>query len=139
MAPELHRRIPSVAQSDLYSAGILGIELLTGRPLFRAMPEKKLMEAKQDLPDRLEEILPHYVQESTSFMTFLRALVNPDPDRRYISSREAESGQSGLFVLNRELVQMNVDAEYERELETYISKIVDSETKQFAKLDQPGL
>ena len=44
MAPELHQRSPNRAQSDLYSVGILGIELLTGRRLFTAHQEKDLME-----------------------------------------------------------------------------------------------
>lgn len=129
MAPEVHRRESGRAQSDLYSVGIVGIELLTGRPVFQAGTEAELLEEKLRLPGRLHDLLPHYVQESQTFMRVLRTLIEPDPERRYISSREAESGQSGLWALNRELVRMNVDAAYERELASYMEKVAQSPGK----------
>ncbi len=131
MAPETHLRKPSLAQTDLYSVGLVAIELLSGKPLVKARNEEDLLEFKMTLPDRLHEILPEYVLESSLFMELLQSLINPDPDKRVQSSREAEAGENGLATLHRDLVRMQVDANYGRELENFLSKLLTPRPKQF--------
>ena len=133
MSPETHRRKRVSSQSDLYSVGILGIEMLCGSQMTRAHDEKELLAFKMKLPERLRDILPQYVQESALLTDLLRGLIQPDPAQRSAPIGAAEKVEQALGMLHRELVRMGVDADYGRELENYLSKLVDSETKQIEK------
>ena len=130
MAPEIHERRPAQAQTDLYSAGILGLELLTGSRLIQARSEEELRAFKLALPDRLDELLPPHVLENKDFVNMLHRLIHPVPEERYGSAREAESGAEGLSEVHRQLVKIDQDADYGRELENYISKLVDPRTNE---------
>lgn len=133
MAPEIHRRERIRIQSDLYAVGILAIELLAGRPMLQSTDEETLLAFKLSLPNRLAEYLPNYVTASDRLMTTLQGLIMPDPDQRYGSSREVEVGESGLAEIHRQLVHMDVDAEYGRELEMYLGKLADPVSNQIEK------
>jgi serine/threonine protein kinase len=130
MAPETHRREPSLVQTDLYSVGLLGIEMLIGRPVVRGRTERELLAAKLELPGQLEKILPRHVLDSVLFTRMLRNLVDPDPQNRFESARDAEAGTEGLGALHRELIRMRVDADYERELEQFLTKVLEPRSKQ---------
>jgi serine/threonine protein kinase len=129
MAPETHRREPGRAQSDLFSVGMMGIEMLCGRNLMASNNEEELLAFKLELPDRLHEILPEHVRKSSTLVEILRGFIFQDPDRRFGSARAAESGPRGLLNMHRELARMEVDANYGRELEGYLSKFANPMTK----------
>ena len=130
MSPETHRRERAHPQADLYSVGLLGIEMLTGRQMIPARSEAELLQFKLALPDRLPEILPRHVQESDLLTSLLRGLIHPDPEQRSAFIGEAERVEQAFGILQRELVRMDVDADYGRELETYLARIRKSDAKQ---------
>ena len=135
MAPEMHQRIASRAESDIYSVGIVGIEMLRGE---RVIPrdlrdEQKLYEFKMGLADRLHELLPENVQQNEELMAMFRLFVHPDMKQRHQTSGEAEAGVHGLAEVHRQLVRSGIDAEYDRELSLYLSKLVDSRINRIEK------
>ncbi len=129
MAPETHRLQAGSQQTDLYSLGLIALELLRGEPLCPPdTHQDKLLEAKMNLPDRLEKLLPHYVTENRSLVNILKRLLAPDPQDRYQSAKEAEIGENGLIVINRQLIHAGLDTEYARDLSDYLEKLVDPQT-----------
>lgn len=130
MAPESHRRQPADIRSDLYSLGLVAIELLRGEPIAArtGLNEDQLMAAKQALPGRLQDMLPPYVAANRELMQILRRFVEPDPAGRFSTAREAEVGSQGLLVIEKQLVQANLDTEYERDLADYLARLVDPKT-----------
>jgi len=125
MAPEIHRRERYRIESDLYSAGLVGIELLRGEALadYSRMNEQDLLEFKMQLPKRLPSMLPPHVRRNAEFVNLLLKFVDPDPDRRFHSAQEAESGSSGLALLHKQLTMLGKDSEYDRDLESYLAKL----------------
>jgi serine/threonine protein kinase len=133
MAPEIHRREVTRVQSDLYSVGILGLEMLMGERLIDSNEETHLLNFKLELPNRLQDLLPRHVRESETLVRMLRGFVDPDPKNRYANARDADAGTIGLANLHRELVRMEADADYGRELESYLSKLVNPDTKRIER------
>ncbi len=129
MAPETHRLQAGSPQTDLYSLGLIALELLRGEPLTApdSTPEE-LLNAKRTLPARMETLLPPYVAENGSLVRILKNLLAPDPTRRYASARDAEVGKDGLIVIDRQLIQAGLDTEYARDLSDYLAKLVDPQT-----------
>ena len=108
----------------------LALALLTGTRLTRARTDEELLTFKRQLHGRLEALLPPHVQENRDFVEMLQRLTHPSPEGRYASAREAESGTEGLSEVHRQLVKMDQDADYGRELEHYMSKLIDPRTKE---------
>ncbi|MCX6996342.1 MAG: hypothetical protein NTV49_04490, partial [Kiritimatiellaeota bacterium] len=124
MAPEIHRRDCSLTQSDIYSAGLVGLEMLRGdTSLDPGADEAAMLKAKEQLPGRLVNLLPDYVRQNAQFVILLQRFLEPDPRRRYAHAAEAEVGSEGLLLVHRQLAQLGKDAEYGRELETYLGKL----------------
>ena len=125
MAPEIHRREPGLIQSDLYSIGLLGLQLLRGEPFIdpKGVSEEELLEFKMKLPERLPELLPEHVKQSEQIVYLLRRFLDPKPENRFPNAREAGSGKEGIQVVHKQLMLMGKDTEYGRELEHYLSKI----------------
>ena len=123
MAPEIHRRTPPVVQSDIFSAGLVCVEMLRGTPVCDpAMNDADLLQFKLKLADRLVDFLPHYVVQNERFVHTLKRMLAPDPARRFSSVTEVDSGPDGLLHVHKQLVHMGKDTEYGRELEHYLSK-----------------
>jgi serine/threonine protein kinase len=124
MAPEIHRREVSMLQSDIYSVGLVGLEMLRGDTGLKPnMDEQEMLDAKILLPRKLMTLLPEYVRQNAPFVVLLQRFLDPDPRRRYNNATEAEVGSEGLLLVHRQLVQSGKDAEYGRELETYLAKL----------------
>jgi serine/threonine protein kinase len=125
MAPEIHRRQPPTVQSDLYSTGLVGVEMLRGDPVTEALSkESDLLAFKLTLPERLPELLPPYVRRNERFVRTLQRMLDPDPAKRFVSTSDADSGPEGLLYVHKQLVHMGKDTEYGRELEHYLAKVV---------------
>lgn len=131
MSPETHRREPGSVQSDLFSVGLIALELLVGEPitLDAAMDEAGLLKLKMNIVSRLEHILPPYVLENTDLVGILRKLLAPAPANRYQSAKEAEVGESGLSVIDKQLVYADLATEYARDLSDYLAKLIDPQTQ----------
>lgn len=132
MAPEMHRRETALPQSDIYAVGLVGLEMLRGQPLLTGtgMNEAELLQYKLTLCERLPELLPEHVRRNSEFVEVMRRFLNPDPKKRFASAQEAESGPGGLILVHKQLALLGQDTEYGRELEGYLTKLVDPRTGQ---------
>lgn len=125
MAPETHRREPANEQADIYGVGMVGLELLRGRPLVDAshMTEEDLYNFKMDLPNRLHDLLPQHVRENEAFVDVISRFIHPDPDRRYRDVIAAETEQEGLRIVHRQLTALGKDVDYVRVMGSYMSRL----------------
>lgn len=125
MAPENHRREPATEQSDIYGVGMVGLELLRGKPLVDAshMTEEDLYNFKMDLPNRLMDLLPPHVRENEAFVGVLAKFIHPDPGQRYRDVIVAETEQEGLRIVHRQLIALGKDVDYVRVMGSYMSRL----------------
>ena len=127
MAPETHAERVARTQSDLYSLGLVGLEMLRGERLFPpelGQNEPALLQAKRELPGRLYDLLPDHVRQNAQFLLLLQRFLDPNPAGRFATAEEAEVGSGGLAMLHKQLTLAGKDTEYGRELETYLAKVV---------------
>lgn len=126
MAPEIHRRQSPLVQSDIFSAGLVCLEMLRGAPVCdSAMSEDSMLQVKLELSDKLHDYLPPYVSRNERFIHTLRRMLAPEPALRFASISEVDSGPDGLVHVHKQLVHMGKDTEYGRELEHYLSKFME--------------
>lgn len=126
MAPEQHRKEPAAIQSDLYSIGLVGLEMLMGRPFVDPsnMNEQQLLEFKLTLPDRLSELLPDHVLRNVELVGMLMRFIDPAPENRFPNAGTAESKKEGLALVHRQLTQTGQDTDWDRELAEYLGKLL---------------
>jgi serine/threonine-protein kinase len=131
MSPEGHRRQPPDMRSDLYSLGLVALELLRGEPLTSddGIAEADLLDLKLHLQERLPDMLPAYVLANRKLVGIISRFLDPDPAKRYATAREAEVGDDGWLVIDKQLVHANLDTEYERDLADYLAKLLDERTQ----------
>ena len=127
---------PSTHQSDLASLGYVTVELLAGRPVFSGVNDlNTLIKAKRSLVERLPDLLPEEVVCNDLLMTFLRGLVEPDPEDRFSSAEIAETHEDGAGAFHRQLIIGDLASEYENDIRIWIEELVeidhihDEETK----------
>ena len=123
-APEMLERNEFTSRSDLASLGYVLIEILAGRPLFAGLTSLgELLEAKWTLPQRLERILPDDVTDSELLMNICRRLTAPDPQVRFDSAEDADTGENGLAEFQRTLVIGDLASEYENEVRVWLEEL----------------
>lgn len=130
MAPETHRREPGSAQSDIYSLGLVAIELLRGKRLVATEhpTEDELLQTKLDLPNRLGSLLPAHVSRNAELVDILQRCIAVDPRTRFAAAEDADVGHHGLRIVEKQLVQAGLDSEYGRDLALFLAKLVDQHT-----------
>jgi len=64
------------------------------------------------------------VRHNAQFLILLQRFLEPNPAGRFADAEEAEVGSNGLSMLHKQLTLAGKDTEYGRELENYLSKIV---------------
>ena len=130
MAPETHLRKKIGVESDLYSVGLLGLEMLTGEPVTDSeeLDEEELLQVKMELVDKLPDILPSSVRKLKHLVQTIRRLLQPYPEDRYPSAKEAEVGDDGLKVIDKQFLSSSRAVEYDLEMADYLSKLVDEKT-----------
>jgi serine/threonine-protein kinase len=124
-APEVLLGERYTPQSDLASLGYVLIELLSGCSLFENLkPGRELLEAKQLLPRRLPELLPERVQKCDTLVELCRRLVEPNPDRRFGSAREADLDlDCGALAFLDSLVRGDLATAYEHEIRLWLEAL----------------
>jgi eukaryotic-like serine/threonine-protein kinase len=125
MAPEVHRREPTQIHSDIFSIGLVGIVLLSGKKtVFRhVMSEQDLLEFKLTLASRLGSLLPPYVLENHKLVALLQRFVAPNVKDRFPDAQTAESDAQGLRMVHKQLTLSGKDSDYGREISTYVSAV----------------
>lgn len=129
MAPETHRLEPGRAQTDLFSAGMVALEMLCGESLQACndMDDETLLQFKLFLHGQVEAMLPIHIRKSKSIVRLIKRFLDPDPELRYGSARDAEESYYQLRGIYGEISQ-TANIEYDRELLTYLQKITDPNT-----------
>ncbi len=123
-APEMLDRNEISPRADLASLGYVLIEILSGRRLFAGLNTLgELLEAKWTLPQRLDNIMPEEVTDSHLLMAICKRLIAPDPQLRYDSAEEANTGKNGLAAFQRTLVMGDLASEYENELRLWLEEL----------------
>jgi serine/threonine-protein kinase len=129
-APEVLEVNVCTPRSDLASLGYVLIELLAGRP---ALPEtmtfRELLEAKRHLPQRLHELLPDEVMCNGLLMNFIRGLIAPDPNRRFVDAESAEHVDQGAAAFHRQLVRGDLASEYANDLRVWLEELLQVEER----------
>ena len=121
MPPEVHRREGLTPVGDLYSAGLVALELLHGDYLINPRNnEKVLLEFKMDLPNQIGDFLTPKLRENSVLMDTLKRLLAPEPRDRYASAADADTGTTGVRRIHRQLLRADLDTDYGRELESYM-------------------
>jgi len=130
MAPEVHRREPGCLQADLFSAGLVGLEMLVGKQITAMMDfnENELIDFKTTLAARIEDWLPPDVLKNVELVNVFKHLLEPDMANRFASAKDAESGAQSFATARLWLRDYERETEYERELEAYLRKLTDEET-----------
>lgn len=130
MAPEIHLRKAGMAQSDLFSIGLVALEMLRGGQitLLADLNETALLEIKESIVSNLELYLPHTAHSNKRLLRMLTRFLHPDPERRFSHASDAESGEDGLISTRQGLSDVEREVEYATELERYLKKLQDPET-----------
>ncbi len=122
MAPELHRRETITPQADLYSTGLVLMEMLHGGPLIDLYStEAEIHKFKLTLPDQIPTFLPEALRRNKELLQILRRLLAIDLADRYQTAEEADTGAEGARVIHQQLAKADLDSDYALELETYIA------------------
>lgn len=123
-APEVLENNDASPRSDLASAGYVLVELLSGQnPFPGEMNLRDLLEAKRELPQRLDQVLPQEVLRNELLMNFLRGLIAPDPNRRFPSAEAAELVDQGAAAFQRQLVIGNMATEYDNDIRVWLEEL----------------
>jgi eukaryotic-like serine/threonine-protein kinase len=123
-APEVLENNDASPRSDLASAGYVLVELLSGQnPFPGEMNLRELLEAKRELPQRLDRVLPNEVLRNELLMNFLRGLIAPDPNRRFPSAEAAELVDQGAAAFQRQLVIGNMATEYDNDIRVWLEEL----------------
>jgi serine/threonine-protein kinase len=125
-APEVLEDEVPTPRSDLASLGYVLIELLSGRPPFAGLNNRReLLEAKRFVAQRLHMILPDDVTRNDLLMHLVRGLIAPDPNRRFPTAQDAELQEQGAAAFHRQLVKGDLSVEYDNEIRLWLEELRD--------------
>ena len=123
-APEVLDNEPTTPRSDLASVGYVLIELLSGRNIFAGHEKlRDLIDAKLELPNRLEEVLPDDISRNDLLMNFLIGLIAPDPNLRFANAEAAEHVDKGAAAFHRQLVIGDMSTEYNNDIRLWLEEL----------------
>lgn len=127
-APEVLEGSDCTPRSDLASLGYVLVELLSGIQPFAGKEKfKDLLEAKRQLPQRLDEILPQEVTVNSLLMNFCRGLIACDPTKRFPSAEAAELVKGGAAAFHRQLIMSDMASEYDNEIRLWLEEVKELE------------
>ena len=123
-APEVLENQASTPRSDLASVGYVLIELLCGQNIFAGHDKfADLMQAKRELPSRLDELLPDDLLGNTLLMNFISGLIAPDPNRRFPTAEAAEHVEQGAAAFHRQLIMSDMATEYDNDIRLWLEEL----------------
>jgi serine/threonine-protein kinase len=123
-APEVLEERDATPRSDLASVGYVLIELLSGmNPFGDHTKLRDLLQAKRELPSRLDSILPEDILCNELLMNFLQGLIAPDPNRRFPSAEAAEHVDKGAAAFHRQLILSDMATEYDNDIRVWLEEL----------------
>ena len=124
-APEVLESNGATPRSDLCSLGYVLIEMLSGIPSFEGYRDTaELLYMKRVLPQKLHERLPQDVLVNDLLMNFIRNLIAPDPNCRFISAEVAElKKENGAASFHRQLIKSDLATAYENEIRLWLEEL----------------
>ena len=130
-APEILENYEATPRSDLASVGYVLIEMLSGvSPFAGQVKMRDLLQAKRELPNRLEQILPEDVLRNDLLMNFLQGLIAPDPNKRFADAEAAEHVEQGAAAFQRQLVLGDMATEYDNDIRVWLEELRSLENEQ---------
>tara|TARA_B100000519_G_scaffold58629_1_gene48997 strand:+ start:416 stop:1597 length:1182 start_codon:yes stop_codon:yes gene_type:complete len=124
-APEVLKGELASPLSDLASLGYVLIELISGKNPFAGKRNyDEMVQAKLDLPNQLEEILPPKLGNKEFLINFCRKLIAVDPADRFENAAEAHINNQGAADYHRQLLMDNSseNVEYEHEIGLWLEE-----------------
>jgi serine/threonine-protein kinase len=117
---ESHERTP---RSDLASLGYVLVELLTGKRLFAGLQTVgQCLQVKRDLPHRLWDLLPEGVRSDRWLIEFCQRLIDPRPERRFISAEDADlNSMHGAHAHFSQLYKDGLGVAHENEINRWVN------------------
>jgi eukaryotic-like serine/threonine-protein kinase len=123
-APEVLKGDKNTPQSDLASLGYVLIEMLAGQSPFEGLTDyRSLLDAKQDLDQRLKSLLPDEVSCNEMLLHLCQKLIAPDPARRFRDAQAADLDRKGAADFHRQLVKGDLSSEYEHDLRLWLEEL----------------
>jgi serine/threonine protein kinase len=143
MAPETHLTQQNMTVSDIFSTGLVALEMLLGRHPVETdnVSEQALIDAKLILADKIETLLPKDMRSDETLVGTLRRFLAADPQYRYQTAREILDDDHGLRPLSTEITLSNPDTDYAREIQLYMGLALQEGVDQLAagtSLNQPN-
>ena len=109
------------------------IELLSGtNPIRKHEKLRDLLQAKRELPSKLERILPEEVVCNDLLMKFLNGLISPDPNRRFANAEAAVHVDTGAAAFHRQLIMSDMATEYDNDIRVWLEELQRLESDQGA-------
>jgi eukaryotic-like serine/threonine-protein kinase len=123
-APEVLSGNKNTPQSDLASLGYVLIEMLAGRSPFEDLNDvRSLLAAKQNLDQRLKDILPGDVSCNEMLLHLCQKLIAPEPSKRFADAQTANLGRRGAAAFHRQLIKGDLASEYEHDLRLWLEEL----------------
>ena len=98
------------------------------RPVSGINDIQEMIQAKNSLPQRLNEILPEEITCNNLLMSFLRGLIAPQPKQRFASAEHAELVDQGAAAFHRQLIKSDLASEYENDIRIWIDELFEMES-----------
>lgn len=122
MAPELHERQKITRQADIYSCGMVLLEMLHGGHVIDLYAQERDIHLfKLELPDIVGDFLPKPLRKNKELIAILRKLLAVNLEDRYPTAEDADTGTDGASLIFKQLVKANLHVDHGVELETYMS------------------
>jgi serine/threonine-protein kinase len=120
-APEVIETGKFEMNSDLASLGYVFLELVSGRSPFDDVKTKaELLDVKNTLYDRVEDVLPRDVRRDTGLVELIRGMIHPDCAERFSGPDDANLSPDGAAAAHKRLVLGDLSSEYENEIRDWL-------------------
>lgn len=114
--------------SDLASLGYVLVEMLAGRRVFASgLNLAGLVNAKRELPERLDDLLPEEVLRNELLMQFIHCMIAPNPVNRFPSAEAADLVEHGAAAFHRQLIKSDLASEYDNDIRILVQEILDQD------------
>ena len=120
-APEVIDSGKFERNSDLASLGYVFLELISGRSPFDDITTRaELLDVKNSLHNRVEDVLPRDVRRDTGLVELIRGMIHPDCSERFSNPNVAELSPNGAAAAHKRLVLGDLSSEYDNDIREWL-------------------